>query len=33
VATTVARYPESATGSDRNDIWYSIGANLMLNLF
>jgi len=33
VATTVARYPESAPGSDRNDIWYSIGANLMLNLF
>jgi len=32
-AATVARYPEAPVGSDRNDIWYSIGLNLMLNIF
>lgn len=33
LAGTVARYPEAATINDRNDVWYSIGVNLMLNLF
>jgi hypothetical protein len=33
VASTAARYPSSASGNDRNDVWYSIGVNLMLNLF
>jgi hypothetical protein len=33
LAATLAEYPESATANDRNDVWYSIGVNLMLNLF
>jgi hypothetical protein len=32
-AATVARYPQSPQGSDRNDIWYSVGLNLLLNIF
>jgi len=32
-AATFARYPQSADGSDRKDIWYSIGGNLLVNLF
>jgi hypothetical protein len=33
LATTVARYPDSQASDQRNDVWYSIGVNLMLNLY
>jgi hypothetical protein len=29
----VARFPEAATRGDGNEVWYSIGVNLILNLF
>lgn len=29
----VSRFPDASTISDRNDIWYHIGVNLILNLF
>jgi len=33
VAATLAEYPESASINERNDVWYSIGVNLRLNLY
>jgi hypothetical protein len=33
LAAMVARFPEAQTVSDRNDIWYNIGVNLVLNLY
>jgi hypothetical protein len=29
----VSRFPDAMTVNDRNDVWYHIGANLVLNLF
>jgi hypothetical protein len=33
LAATFARYPESAVIGQGNEVWYSIGVNVMLNLF
>jgi hypothetical protein len=33
VAATVARYASSAVEFQGNEVWYSIGVNLMLSLF
>jgi hypothetical protein len=33
LVATGARYPEHAVDSDTNDIWYSVGVNLVVNLY